>query len=100
MKPDQCGGRRLVPSLSSLLALVLTAAICLGVAPSASASLTIHSHFDLTNPAPVLVGGGNLEDLVNAAADSWERAFVDVNDPWDLDLTFTWGDLGNGVGVC
>jgi hypothetical protein len=62
--------------------------------------LTIHSHFDLTNPAPDLVGGGNLEDIVNAAAASWERAFVDVSDPWDLALTFAWADLGHGVGIC
>ena len=103
MKPKRCRGRggwRLVPSLSSLLAFFLTAGLCLGVSPGASASLTIHRHFELNNPAPDIAGGGDLEDIINAAADSWERAFVDVSDPWELDLTFAWADLGTDLGVC
>lgn len=46
--------------------------------------------------APATVaGGGNLDDIFNAAADWWEAALVTT--PYTLTLTYQWGPLGGGT---
>jgi hypothetical protein len=39
-----------------------------------------------------------VEDIVNVAAKSWERAFVDTNDTWDVYLDVEWAPLGYLIG--
>jgi hypothetical protein len=46
------------------------------------------------------VGGGNLEDIFNAAAASWERAFADVSEPWDVNITYGWADKATSLAAC
>jgi hypothetical protein len=46
------------------------------------------------------VGGGNLDEIFNAAAASWERAFSDPSNPWEVDLTYEWAPLTNAQGLC
>ncbi len=59
------------------LAILLAAVFCLSGISNALASLTIHLNFLPGNAPTNMVGGGNVEDIVNVAAKSWERAFVD-----------------------
>ena len=55
--------------------------------------------FDLgpASAPPTLAGGGNLIDVFNAAADSWELAILDDR---TLNIDFGWADLaGPTLGV-
>ncbi|NEO87104.1 MAG: hypothetical protein F6J87_23020 [Spirulina sp. SIO3F2] len=42
------------------------------------------------------VGGGNLLNIFNAAADAWERAILDDH---TVTLNFGWGDTGSALGL-
>jgi hypothetical protein len=97
MKRQRSKGWRLAPCL---FAFCLAAGFCLGTFTNASASLTIHSRFAPSIAPSDLVGGGNLEEVFNAAAASWERAFTDPSDPWEVDLTYEWAPLTNAQGLC
>lgn len=42
------------------------------------------------------LGGGNLLDIFNAAADTWERAILDDH---TVTLNFGWGNIGSALGL-
>jgi hypothetical protein len=44
---------------------------------------------------PDMSGGGNLPDVMNAAASFWMAAFPDVD--WTIDLQYQWGGVGAGL---
>jgi hypothetical protein len=65
-------------------------------APSAApAKLVIKSEFLPSKPPPNLIGGGNLVDIFNAAAATWEKAFPG-GQHWVLDLKYEWAPLSPG----
>lgn len=49
-------------------------------------------------PPANMAGGGNLMTIAADAAGVWERAFANAPDPWTVDLTLRWGNLGSGNG--
>jgi len=63
-------------------------------APSASA-LTIVTHFIGGNPPSNAAGGGNLDEIVNAAASIWESAY---SDPFVLTIYYGWGQAEDAGG--
>lgn len=71
---------------ASLLGFMLLA---VGTASPAQA-LTIRRNFVGGNPAPRAVGGGNIVDVFNAAADYWEAA---IQDDYTLTLNYAWETL-------
>ncbi len=71
------------------------AALCFATVPRANAALKIHLNFLPSTPPTNMVGGGNLVDIVNVAARSWERAFADPGDTWDVYLDVEWAPLGH-----
>ena len=86
---------------ATMLTFLLVAGFSLGAFTNAFASLTILSHFLQSSPPPTLGGGGNLEDIFNVAAARWERAFSDVNDPWQVEITYKWANLApTFLGEC
>src|SRR5262245_53188511 len=91
MKARQRQGRLRFPLRSA--ALVLASGIWLGASSGASASLTIHGHFDGSRPPANLAGGGNLEEIFNVAAAYWERAYSDPRDSWTVEIDYGWGPL-------
>ena len=72
-------------------------ALCLSlliVAPNrAVAGLTITLHDQGGTPSGDMIGGGNLDDIVRAAASVWERVFSDPGVTWDLSLDYGWSSL-------
>ncbi len=56
-------------------------------AASPAQALTIVRNFVGGNPAPKIAGGGNIVDVFNAAADSWEAA---IQDDYTLILNYAW----------
>jgi hypothetical protein len=88
-------GLRKMGALVYRAAMFLAAVIWLAGLSRASASLNIYLDF-LPGAAPTnLVGGGDMEDIVIYAAQSWEKAFVDTNDTWNVYLQVEWAPLGN-----
>src|SRR5262245_60354444 len=85
---------RLDPWLSRCGALVLVSAAFLTAPSAAPAKLVIRSEFIPTDPPPNLIGGGNLVDIFNTAAATWEKAFPG-GQPWVLDLEYKWAPLQN-----
>ena len=83
---------RLDPWLSRWGALVLVSAAFLTAPSAAPAKLVIKSEFLPSQPPPNLIGGGNLVDIFNAAAATWEKAFPG-GQPWVLDLKYEWAPL-------
>ena len=55
-------------------------------------ALTIRRNFVGGNPAPRAVGGGNIVDVFNAAADYWEAA---IHDDYTLTLNYAWEALSD-----
>jgi hypothetical protein len=89
---------RLDPWLSRWGALVLVSAAFLAAPSAASARLVIKSEFIPSDPPPNLIGGGNLVEIFNAAAATWEKAFPG-GQPWVLDLQYEWAPLGDGLNA-
>src|SRR5262245_28477276 len=81
----------------SALRVILTLAAVLGVTVSTHAGLRIiriPTGGDGGTPPANLVGGGNLIDNFNQAADYWEMAFPDPDQDWTLELEFRWDPIG------
>ena len=58
----------------------------------------IYNPFLGTPPEPgIIAGGGNLPDIMQAAADAWEQVFDDRKDNWDLTVEFGWTPLRNNL---
>jgi hypothetical protein len=89
---------RLNPWLSRWGALVLVSAAFLSAPKRASASLVIKSEFIPSDPPPNIIGGGNLVEIFNTAAATWEKAFPG-DQPWVLDLQYEWAPLGPGLNA-
>lgn len=69
-----------------------------GWSTTAHAGLVINL-IDGGGTAPAnMAGGGNLMTIAAEAAGVWERAFANAPDPWTVNLTIRWGDLGLGNG--
>lgn len=52
---------------------------------------------DISTPAPNMTGGGNISDIFNQAVAYWEMVFPDPDQEWTLNLTYNWGNPGEGV---
>jgi hypothetical protein len=67
----------------------------------AIAGLHIHLIFNPflgTPPEPgIIAGGGNLQDIMQVAAEAWERVYDDPKDNWDLTIEFGWTPLRNSL---
>jgi hypothetical protein len=87
---------RLNPWLSRCAALVLVSAAFLTAPSDAPAKLVIKSEFIPSQPPPNIIGGGNLVDIFNAAAATWEKAFPG-DQPWVLDLKYEWAPVGENA---
>jgi hypothetical protein len=79
---------------------VLAGLLALGAPSPAVAGLHIHliyNPFLGSPPAPgIIAGGGNLEDIMQVAAEAWERVFEQGSD-WDLTVEFGWTPLRNNL---
>jgi hypothetical protein len=63
---------------------------------SASAGLKIHLVFLREQPQPAgVVGGGNLQEIFQVAAEAWEDVFKSGNGHWDVTIEFGWGPIGS-----
>ena len=65
----------------------------------ATAALTIHTEFTGGGlpPENKLVGGGDLEEIFELAADRWEAAFAGIPWNWEVTIRYGWGDdAGSG----
>jgi hypothetical protein len=87
---------RLDAWLSRCAALVLVSVAFLTAPSAAPAELVIKSDFIPSQPPPTMVGGGNLVDIFNTAAATWEKAFPG-GQPWVLDLKYEWAPLGEAT---
>lgn len=72
--------------ISFVLAIVLW-----GPAVDEVSALSIVREFIGGEPQPIAIGGGNLVDIFNEAADQWERAIID---PHVVTLHFGWAPVG------
>jgi hypothetical protein len=68
----------------------LVAGVLLLAAP-ASAGLKIWPVFKGGEPPSNMDGGGNLEEIFEAAAAAWERVFKTRSGRWDVTIEFGWG---------
>lgn len=68
--------------------------IILGASAPHAWALTIVRDLTGGTPPPDAIGGGNLEEVFNAAADQWERVILD---PHVLTLRFGWSAVGGGI---
>ncbi len=50
-------------------------------------------------PPANIVGGGNLIDIFNQAADYWEMAFPDPDQNWTVEFEYRWDPIGNSDGT-
>ncbi len=87
---------------------LLSVAVVLAAVPNASAQLTIARNFiapgamipgtgQIAGMAPGnMMGGGNLFDIFNAAADTWEAAILDQ---WTVTINFGWAPQAGFLGV-
>lgn len=60
---------------------------------SASAQLIINASFNPSLPPSNMIGGGNLADIVGAAAAFWQNAYRAPGDAWVLNLQYEWAAL-------
>ncbi len=102
--------KEILPRLNVLIDLVLATAILVAVAAQPAGALTIirkyippGKTFEFDGPQLTAgkvpastVGGGNLVEVFNAAADSWESA---IRDDHTLTIQFGWAPLPIGGGV-
>ena len=85
-------GPESVASRRFALALALAAAVV--AAPArARADLVINGVFTGGDAPADMVGGGNLQDIFNAAAIYWERAFSAPGDHWAVTVQYGWAPL-------
>lgn len=76
-----------------LLAVALALHAASNAAAVSQAGLVINlAPADPPGTAPVLTGGGNLPDIMSAAAAFWMAAFPDVD--WTVDVQYQWGGTG------
>jgi hypothetical protein len=77
---------------------VLAVLLVLAVPRPAVAGLHIHLTYNPflgTPPEPgIIVGGGDIEEIMQVAAEAWERVFAQGSD-WDLTVEFGWTPLRN-----
>ena len=72
--------------------------MALGAAQPASAGLKIELVFvdDAPPPtAPAMVGGGNLQQIMQVAADNWESVLKRGGGDWKLTIEYGWATLGD-----
>jgi hypothetical protein len=71
-----------------------------GRGPSQGTGLDIRPVFIGGTPPPpeAIVGGGDVQEIFQAAAELWERAFPTARGPWVVTIEFGWRDLGSGIG--
>src|SRR5678810_1418241 len=73
--------------------LALACAVALGVAQPVSAGLKIDLVY-IDKPPPFYVaGGGQLREIMQVAAENWERALKTGNGNWKLKIEFGWDAL-------
>ena len=76
---------------------IATACImALGAAQPAFAGLKINLIFvDNAPPAPpeIMIGGGQLQEIMQVAAENWERVFKSANGNWKLTIEYGWATL-------
>lgn len=75
----------------------LLLAVLLGAATPAPAELIINATPGSVEIPGNVTGGGNLVTIFNQAADYWEAAYTDPDQPWTLDITYSWSNLGDSV---
>jgi hypothetical protein len=72
-----------------------TIVVLAGLLPITNVSaLTIERDFIGGTPQPNALGGGNLVDIFNAAADRWESA---IRDQFTVTFQFGWAPIGGGT---
>ncbi len=79
---------------SSIFIAAFLMAICMPAVSQAGLVINIVESAG-SGPAPPVAGGGNLEDILSAAAGFWEAAFPNVN--FVLNLQFAWSNLGSAL---
>jgi hypothetical protein len=80
---------------------LLAGLLALAAPRPAIAGLHIHLIFNPflgSPPEPgIIAGGGNLQDIMQVAAEAWERVYDDPKDNWDLTIEFGWTPLRNAL---
>jgi len=79
---------------------LLACLLALAAPRPAVAGLHIHLTYNPflgSPPAPgIMAGGGDIQDIMQAAAEAWERVFEQGSD-WDLTVEFGWTPLRNNL---
>jgi hypothetical protein len=78
--------------MKKTLKLFLAVLLLGSIYASEASALTIITNFIGGNPPANAVGGGNLPEIVNAAARMWETAY---SDPVTITLYFGWSNIGD-----
>src|SRR5215475_6702727 len=82
-------------------AAIMAGLLALAAPCPAIAGVHIHLTYNPFLGAPpedgIIAGGGNLPDIMQAAAEAWERVFDDPRDNWDLTVEFGWTPLRNSL---
>lgn len=81
--------------LIHLLALV---SVVLLLAAPASAGLKIRPVFRGGEPPSNMEGGGNLQEIVEVAAEAWESVFKGGSGNWDVTIEYRWGPSTHAWG--
>jgi len=80
---------------------VLASLLALAAPGPAIAGLHIHLVFNPylgSPPEPgIIAGGGNLQEIMQVAAEAWERVYDNPKDNWDLTIEFGWTPLRNSL---
>lgn len=77
----------------------LLCAAFLAMATPASAELVIHATPGALGQPGDVIGGGDIEAIVNQAARYWEAVYTDPAQPWTLDITYSWSALDLGLAA-
>jgi hypothetical protein len=77
---------------------MLIGLVALAAPRTALAGLHIRPVFIGGTPPPpsLMVGGGNLQQIFQVAAENWERIFKQGGGNWDVTIEYGWGDHLNG----
>lgn len=87
------GSRSRLSDVTGYGLIITLATLLLTVWVSDASALTIIRNYMGGNPQPTAIGGGNLVDIFNAAADQWEQA---IHDDHVLVLNYGWAPIGGG----